>query len=763
MKKIFGSALLAALMLVGCSKEIDNGANGGVSNSSAVQFIIKNNKGSLVTYAIAEDDQWTVGSYDVYAFSGGALVGSGKMTQGTDYTLSTVGGTTTITATPAWLGTVAGETVNFYFVGNDATSMGGAHIPASVPTSEATFKELLTNAVPDTDADGYYDNIKPLLLFSAVVPDVALTGKVQKDVTLTRRDARFDIKNELYQSFQIDEIYISNANIQANIFGTATGVNTPAQGSHETVTGPAQGDYDATSFLATSVFHIYPTTLGKAADGNTEIMIKATMGGKSENFTIKNEMEILPNHRYILVLDPLSLTFTVTVADYEEGGEIETEVGGEASFSSFAITPTVATAGNWNAATQVYKFDDNDADVLSITVESQYGSAYKTTYVLGDETAISNYQVTRTRTTTYSGFKVKDVYTVKVPQNSDAGKAFSIKLDIYSPGGEAKETIIFSKGSLGSAEDVVGGNAELGQVIKDIIEANGGDGDNVRPEDLEGITIINVGGADGPSSLEGIENLPNLNSVLAINNSNLTEVDFSGVNNLETINLQDAQNLTSLNIGNQPNLKYLTVTSEHITSLDVSGFPLLENINIRYSGITNIDLSHNPELLLAYFHATKLKTLDLSHNPKVTEVRTFDSSIETMVLADETPALKQLQLQRSAMQNLHIKYAPVLENINIRETPIEELDITGCPALKILTAGNNGNTFVCENLKINMSAPENASLTNINMKGVKNIEFKVSSTFPLTNPAQQFTVGMQFTVGATAVFTDGTNTETYTF
>ena len=679
------AALFSAVFLLGmssCSKEIDNGGPGVGDGASAVQFIIKNNKGSLVTYAdIAEGDQWPVGSYDVYAFSGGALVGSGKMTQGTDYTLSTVGGTTTITATPAWLGTVAGETVNFYFVGNDATSIGGAHIPASVPTSEATFKELLTNQVPDTDNDGYYDNIKPLLLFSAVVPDVALTGKVQKDVVLTRRDARFDIKNELYQSFQIDEIYISNANIQANIFGTATGANTPAQGSHETVTGPAVGKYDPATFLATSIFHIYPTTLGKAADGNTEIMIKATMGGNTENYTIKNEIEVLPNHRYILVLDPLSLTFTVTVADYEEGGEIETEIGGEASFSSFAITPTVATAANWDAAKNLYKFDDNDADELSITVESQYGSSYKTTYVLGNETDITNYAVTRTRTTTYSGFKVKDVYTVKVPQSAQAGP-FSIKLDINSPGGEAKETIAFTKGSLGTVEEVVGGNAELAQVIKDIIEANGGNGDDVRPEDIESITAIDVSGTSGASSLNGIENLPNLTEINASGNANLTEVDLSGNPELEDVNLRGTS-IINLDLSNNPDLNTLDVALSSVAEIDLTNNPNIEDLDIGATNISSLDVSNNVKLKELKISGTKITTLDIAALKDLVFLDANGSELKSLDVS-KNPELEILWAHVTDITELDVSHNTKLTNLIVNQTGLTSLDISNNPDLYLL-------------------------------------------------------------------------------
>ena len=730
------ATLFSAVFLLGmssCSKEIDNGIGSGADGTSAVQFTIKNNKGNLVTYAIAENDQWTVGSYDVYAFSGDNLVGSGKMQAGTDYTLSTVGGTTTITATPTWLGTVAGETVNFYFVGNDATSTGGAHI-TSVPTSEATFKELLTNTVPDTDNDGYYDNIEPLLLFSAVVPDVALTGKVQKDVVLTRRDARFDIKNELYESFQIDEIYISNANIQANIFGTATGANTPAQGSHETVDCSAL-TYDASTFLATSVFHIYPTTLGKAADGNTEIMIKATMGGQTENYTIKNNLEILPNHRYILVLDPLSLTFTVTVADYEEGGEIETEIGGEASFGSFTITPTVTNAANWNAATQVYKFDDNDADELSITVESQYGSSYKTTYVLGDESAITNYQVTRTRTTTYSGFTVKDVYTIKVPQNSDAGKAFSIKLDIYSPGGEAKETLTFVKGEMTDADlkDVVNGNEELADAVKEAIKAATGKGENdpITPDDLDKVTSLDVSGANGASSLDGIENLPNLKEINAAGNSNITEVDLSGNPELEKVILDESgiteldctnnKELTELSLVNcpdlewleldNPKLKILSVTNSKIASFEGSGVPNLTEAAFNESPeLKTVDVSMNQYLERLWIKdVPELETLSV---PDVKILFNINApKLTTLNLPEVFTSLQSTQLVAINVASVVIN-APTLTILNIDQAKTQNLDISSCESL-------GTGSFLARNL-------------------VNPMTVKVWPSFDISNPVSNF-------------------------
>lgn len=681
MKNFLLSMTLATLVMgfASCSKEIDDNTAGGSGSASAIQFSIKNGKGALVTYAdIAEGDQWTVGTLDVYAFSGGNMVGGHKMTAGTDYTVATSGGTSTITVSNTWLTGVSGSTVNFYFVGNDAASTGGAHL-ATPPTTEAAFVEVLTNKVPDTDSNGKVDRIKPLLLFSSYVKDVALSGKVQKDIVLTRRDARFDIKNELYQTFQINEIYVSNANIQGYIFGAATGVNTPATGSHETIPGPAAAAYNTTTFLATSIFHLYPTTLGKAADGKTEIVIKATIAGNTANFTLKGETVIEANHRYILKLDPVSLTFSVTVADYDEGDEVDTELGGDdaITLNNFSASP------NFNQGSLLYQFDSNAGGTFSFNATTTYGTQARLVYVVGNASGLTSpISFTKSSTTTYSGIQTVDAYTVTLPKATTG--LFHINLEVYSPNGAGKKVISFTRGAVNVS--AVFTDPAFAQWIKDNIT----NGSNVlTPEQMVAVTEINLSGITNITSLAGLGTFPNLTTLKADGNTGLSSVDLSGNPLIESVSLRNC-NLSAIDLSNNTQVTFLDLFGNHVSNLDLSNLPKLDKLVVP-TDVTTLDLTNNTNLTEVWAQYTNLTTFTVNSN---------NTKIEGVYLQNN---LNLVSVDVTALKNVKKVYVgncPLLTSLNVNgctklvdlrfgETAVATIDISTNAALEVIVASHS--------------------------------------------------------------------------
>lgn len=445
MKKIFSFVMTAALIvgLASCSKEIDNEIDNESGGNTAIQFSFKTNKGNLVTRAIANEEEMNLTKVEVYAFAGGTLIG--KMTEGTDLSVTTGPGTINYAATSAWIVANSGKTMNFYFVANDATSAGGAHIPATIPTDEADFVELLTNEVPKTGDT--HDEILPDLLFSQSLTDIALVGKVHKTVELTRRVARFDIVNQLYETFAVNSIMIGNANVKGNIFGTAVGTGV-TQGNHAEIAGPDEADYvnKDNEDIAESVFYLYPTTLGA---GKTDIVINATIAGQTNNYVVRKkdtngnivDFDIIANHRYKIILDPVELEFYIQATDWEKGESIETDFGIDSDITIGDFT----TDPRFNENAQVFRFDDNAGGTFTFNATTVYGTKARITYVVGEESGLSTpIAITKAQSnTTYTrSFETVDSYSITVPKATSGN--FKINVEIYSPGGNGTEVQVIS-------------------------------------------------------------------------------------------------------------------------------------------------------------------------------------------------------------------------------------------------------------------------------------------------------------------------------
>lgn len=445
MKKLLSFAMTAALIFgfASCSNEIENEID-GANGSAAVQFSFKTNKGNLVTRAIANDDEMALTSVDIYAFSGGNRLGDGKLALGSDIKVTTGTGTINYAATSDWLIKNAGKTVNFYFVANDASSTGGAHI-STISAKESDFVELVTKDVPKTG--DLYNKIVPELLFSQAVKGVELTGKVQKEVTLSRRVARFDIVNELYKDFTVNNIKVSNANVNGYIFGDATGKATINTGQHVEFAGLAVSDYDPTDpdeIIAESVFYLYPTTIGTQANGETEILINATIGGETDNYLVKTNMEIKANHRYKLILDPLELEFYIVAGDWEGDSELETGFGKDTKIT----LSDVSTDTRLNTANNVFQFDYTGNAKFTFKATTVYGTRARINYLEGSGDDLkTKLEVKRTSATDYTraAFETVDSYTITIPE-ADAGR-FNIEVEIYAPGNAGvKEVFFFKRG-----------------------------------------------------------------------------------------------------------------------------------------------------------------------------------------------------------------------------------------------------------------------------------------------------------------------------
>ena len=326
-------------------------------------------------------------------------------------------------------------------------------------------------------------------------------------------------------------------------------------------------------------------------------------------------------------------------------------------------------------------------------------------------------------------------------------------------------------------------------------------GDEFTGEQLAAMTSIDIAENVEITSLEGLQYLPNLTTILAQNCTGITEpVDFSGRSNWQQIVLWLATNIADVVVGDQPNLGWLSISSKYMTSLDVSGYPLLHRLNLEEMPILELDLSNNPILDTIVVTKTRISRLDLSDNPKIKYAGMNNTPMETLIMPDEYVDLSVINVQNTHLKTFELKNAPLVKSINTYDCPyLETIDIetTGTatnillfnnPSLKTLNIGsypaviqhyrieNSGldeidlagctltnfyagsrlsdGIFIRENLRIVMSGPEHASLNFMDVRGIRNLEFVVSDSFPIDDPESQFSALFAKTAGTTATFTN---------
>lgn len=336
--------LLALTLLAACSKEPAQSPGPQPQGGHTLAFTYPNYRTAESRASVPAQD-WEKAVYDlgIFAFrADGSYIGQLAAGEDADYTETDTGGTTTIEATKGFIGKYAGQTVVFYFVGNNARSLSNStaaatqHI-ASFSGTETDFRELLTVPLGSNwdNTKAEYIKVSPTAggLLMTARAEVTIMGKTVVPVMLKRRTARFDLINPAPDNLIIEGIYISDAKVQGPMFGDARGPFSIPARSLEQIDRPGVADNahvsyavekDAQSrdvYRAAGMFYLYPTSLTE-----TSITVRGYLGSvRSDNlysFPVVGNIDILANNRYTLKFDEYTTNIIINVGDYEEGGTI---------------------------------------------------------------------------------------------------------------------------------------------------------------------------------------------------------------------------------------------------------------------------------------------------------------------------------------------------------------------------------------------------------------------------------------------------------
>lgn len=337
MKYVF--IALAFAMFMGCSKDNENTPQSETEANTSLVFTYPCPTVNSRSTVQASDLEKAIYDMDIFAFrTDGTFVA--QLTSGTDYQRNDDAdkGIAVIDVDFDFLAAHAGQTLVFYFVGNNASSMpvGESHTAAlNVDAlSAGEFENSLTLENPDDPDDSSkqeglfglagFPAWKHGLLMTGKSDPVRITGKHEQNVKLVRRTARFDIYNPEPEYYAIEKIHIAAAPLCGLLFGSGTHAGTIPVRSVAALDGPYWSSnpgfntYDEEN-MAKGYFYLYPCTLDKGA---TEIAV--VIRRQSDNMRALCFVDyafapytITANQRYILNFNPATLSFTFG----EDGGD----------------------------------------------------------------------------------------------------------------------------------------------------------------------------------------------------------------------------------------------------------------------------------------------------------------------------------------------------------------------------------------------------------------------------------------------------------
>lgn len=248
-------------------------------------------------------------------------------------------------------------------------------------------------------------------------------------------------------------------------------------------------------------------------------------------------------------------------------------------------------------------------------------------------------------------------------------------------------------------------------------------------QESEALAITEVNCANlGITSLKGIENLPNLVTLLATDNPSLTSVDVSANQQLAYLQLIRT-GVTSLDVEGMTSLQILWADGSPLTSLNVSGCTGLKELyvqqtpmsNLDVSGLTSLEIlsafewSHDSEtasivmdgctaLHDCYINNSKLTSVSMENCPSMRIFRAWANNITSLSFVG-MPELFEINADANKeLANLEVSSAenPKLEYINIHGNKLTSLDLSGMKGLKYVHAGDNTietmNFTGCDNL-----------------------------------------------------------------
>ncbi len=281
-------------------------------------------------------------------------------------------------------------------------------------------------------------------------------------------------------------------------------------------------------------------------------------------------------------------------------------------------------------------------------------------------------------------------------------------------------------------------------------------------EEAANIEKLNVKGL-GIQSLNGIENLPNLRSLVISNNPiktlvlrnntqlsgvvaencPLQTIDLSGCTNLRSLYLSGAS-LGRLDLSPFPNLYQAELSSCGLKELELRNNPNLNSLLLRNDNLASVDLSANLELETLSLFGLPIKKLELSNNknlktltidqlqldpvilslPQLNRVSIYNSSAD--IDFSNCPNMESLKISKSNFKTLVLNKS--LTHLMIDDSTLDLLDHTRCTALNNITLSNTPiQRLDLSNTEQGSNPMYSVSIDNCSLKELVFPKFKIHS------------------------------------
>ena len=242
-----------------------------------------------------------------------------------------------------------------------------------------------------------------------------------------------------------------------------------------------------------------------------------------------------------------------------------------------------------------------------------------------------------------------------------------------------------------------------------------GDGE-ISMAEAKDIIVIDID-TYNVSSLQGIENMPNLRRLFCHGKSDkgkLTSLDVSHNMELRIIVCNDNR-LTSLDVSNNIYLARLECQDNQLTSLDVSNNTALEDLDCYGNQLTSLDVSNNTGLVTLYCYSNQLTSLDFSKNTALWWVQCYNNQLTSLDVSNNT-ALEELNCYGNQLTRLDVSQNTALLSLNCDNNQLTSLDVSNNMGLEVLDCGGNQLTSldVSKNTSLRFLNCANNQLTSLN-------------------------------------------------
>lgn len=158
-----------------------------------------------------------------------------------------------------------------------------------------------------------------------------------------------------------------------------------------------------------------------------------------------------------------------------------------------------------------------------------------------------------------------------------------------------------------------------------------------------------------------ITHLPSLESLVAMSNQKLTELDLSQSPQLKKLYLAST-GITSLTFPKGSLLEELHIPSVPITTLDLTLCTALRGLNLNATGISELDLTHCPKLTYLSMTGVPVTSLDLSRCTELQRLYLSDCKLQSLDLASNSQ-LQHLYCENNGLTQLVMPISTALDNL----------------------------------------------------------------------------------------------------